>query len=149
MLTETQMADDSIVRVLFRKTREDVMTALSTWVETLLDKEAGFDLQKNAIREWWMGFRVMVDQASKEEVEMKARAMMNRLVDIVQGLLLLTDAQSDDDEIAGYVLESWVAERQNGGSIKTDTRWKDEAVRDMMIVFGRPDPVPETVRARL
>ena len=144
-----QMADDSIVRVLFRKTREDVLAALTTWVESLLDQEAGFDTQKNVISEWWMGFRVMVDQASKEEVEMKARAMMNRLVDIVQGLLLLADAQSDGDEIAGYVLESWVADKQNGGSIKTDTRWKDEAVRDMMIVFGRPDPVPETVRARL
>ena len=149
MLTETQMADDSIVRVLFRKTREDVMAALTAWVETLLEQEAGFDTQKNVIREWWMGFRVMIDQASKEEVEMKARAMMDRLVDIVQGLLLLADAQSDGDEIAGHALESWVAERQNGGSIKTDAQWQDEAGRDMMIVFGRPDPIPETVRARL
>ena len=143
------MADDSIVRVLFRKTREEVLAALAAWVETLLEQKAGFDTQKNVMREWWMGFRVMVDQASKEEVEMKARAMMNRLVDIVQGLLLLVDAQSDDDEIAGYVLESWVAEKQSAGSIKTDTQWQDEAVRDMMIVFGRSEPIPETVRARL
>ena len=125
------------------------MTALTAWVESLLEQKAGFDTQKNLLREWWMGFRLMLEQASKDEVEMKARAMMNRLVDIVQGLLLLVDAQSDGDEIAGYVLESWIAERQDGGSIKTDVQWKDEAVKDMMIVFGRPDPLPETVRARL
>ena len=143
------MADDSIVRVLFRKTRDDVLAALTAWVETLLEQEAGFDAQKNVIREWWMAFRVIAEEASKEEAEMKARAMMNTLVDIVQGLLLLVDAQSDGDEIARFVLESWVADRQYRGTLKPDAQWKDEAARDTLIVFGRPGLVPETVRARL
>ena len=89
-----------------------------------------------AVGEWWIEFKDILKTVSNEEAEINARAMMTRLVDIVQGLLLMVDAQSDGDETARLVLESWFAEKQDGGSLRAQASRKEQAVSDLKIVFG-------------
>ena len=130
------MADDSIIRVLYGKAREDALPALSEWVHTLLERCGNITSQTNAVGEWWIEFKDILKTVSNEEAEINARAMMTRLVDIVQGLLLMVDAQSDGDETARLVLESWFAEKQDGGSLRAQASRKEQAVSDLKIVFG-------------
>ena len=129
-----------MLRVLYGKTKEQVWAALDTWVTALLNRGNSFDEQKNAIYDWYLSFKTMLRKAPKEEVEMKSRAVMRRLVDVVEGLLLLADAQSDGDEIARHVLESWTSLKLDNGAMEGKAPWKDEAERDLKIVFGLQGP---------
>ncbi len=134
--TTDMMADDSVIRVLYGKTRHEAFTALTSWVQSLSLRGAALTDRVNAIKDWWMDFKNIIGNTPQEEAEIHARAIMTRLVDIVQGLLLIVDAQSDDDEIARLVMESWFAEKQDGASLKAQAQRKNQASSDMKIVFG-------------
>lgn len=128
------MADDSVIRVLFGKNKNEVLEALNSWVKQTTDQNIE-QAQKIAI--WWRELTAMLADASKEEGEMKARSIMTRLVDIVQGSLLIADYLTDHDDIARLVMDSWFLEK----SIKltADSMWKEQARSDMNIVFGHTD----------
>lgn len=136
------MADDSVVRVLYGKNKDEVLEALSSWVEqtTKLNLD-----QAQTVATWWRELKEALSNASKEEVEMKGRMIMTRLVDIVQGSLLIADFVSDHDEVARLVMNSWFAEKNV--KLAADSMWKDQANSDMRIVFGHSDPGRD--RARL
>lgn len=138
--TTDMMADDSVIRVLYGKTRRGALAALTSWIQSLEKQGAQFTDRVNAIEDWWMDFKQIVEETPKEEAEMHARAIMTRLVDIVQGLLLIVDAQSDDDEVARLVMESWFAEKQDGTSLKAQTQRTEQASSDLMVVFGADGP---------
>ena len=145
--TTDMMADDSILRVLYGKTKTQAFAALSNWVQSLSTKIAPCSVQANAVGEWWIEFKDLISEASREEAEMKARAIMTRLVDIVQGILLVIDTQSDGDEVARLVMETWFAQKLNGSILQSQAWWKDEVNADMKIVFGQDGPQP--TRAKL
>lgn len=138
--TTDMMADDSVIRVLYGKTRREAFAALTSWVQSLSVRGGEYTDRVNAIEDWWMDFKTIIEDMSKKEAEMHARAIMGRLVDIVQGLLLIVDAQSDDDEVARLVMESWFAEKQDGSSLKAQGQRRDQASSDLKIVFGADGP---------
>ncbi|KAH8803716.1 acyl-CoA dehydrogenase/oxidase [Xylogone sp. PMI_703] len=136
--TTDMMADDSILRVLHGKLREPVMAAIEAWVSQLLEsirEDGGFNTQHDQVKQWWADLIAAVEGASREEAELKSRATMNCLVDIVQGLLLLTDAVKDGNEVAKLVAEAWFLEKCHGRTLKR-ADWKNQIDADIKIVFG-------------
>jgi hypothetical protein len=113
------------------------------WVHTLLERSEAFTPQSYAIKDWWSELRDIVTETPKKQVELHSRAVMTRIVDIVQGLLLIVDALSDGDEIARLVMEAWFAEKQDGASLKTRTPRKDQTRTDLRIVFGSDRSITE------
>ena len=141
--TTDMMADDSILRVLHGKLRKPVMESLEAWISTLLERVARygrFQTQHDQVRRWWSDLSMSVKGASKQEAELKSRAAMDCLVNIVQGLLLLIDAITDDDKVAGLVAESWFLDKQPGSALKQQ-EWKKQVDADLRIVFGSGSPV--------
>lgn len=140
--TTDMMADDSILRVLHGKLREPVMASMEEWVTILLKRignDGRFRLQHDQVRQWWSDLKASVEEASKEEAELKSRAAMDCLVDIVQGLLLLVDAVEDRDEVAQLVAESWFSEKYRGVTLKQKD-WRKQIGADLKIVFGLNGP---------
>jgi alkylation response protein AidB-like acyl-CoA dehydrogenase len=135
--TTDMMADDTIIRVLYGKTRQHVLPALAAWVHSLSQTAELHTAQANVISDWWLEFEDVVLNTSRADVEINARALMTRLVNIVQGLLLIADAQSDDDKVAILVMESWFAEKQDSGSLKSQAQRRDQSTVDMMVVYGQ------------
>ncbi|KAL7944962.1 acyl-CoA dehydrogenase/oxidase [Trichoderma barbatum] len=144
--TTDMMADDSILRVLHGKLREPVMNTMETWVGALLGqirKDGGFHTQHDRVQQWWTDLKASVKWASREEAEMKSRAAMDCLVDIVQGLLLLIDAVKDGNEVAKLVAEAWFLGKYRGMTLKQDG-WKSQIDADLKIVFGSHMPLSQT-----
>ncbi|RFU75936.1 acyl- dehydrogenase [Trichoderma arundinaceum] len=136
--TTDMMADDSILRVLHGKLRAPVLDALEAWVTTLLDnikKEGGFYAQHDQVTQWWADVKASVQGVSKKEAELKSRATMDSLVDVVQGLLLLCDSIKDGDVVARLVTEAWFLEKNRGMRLKQKD-WKSQIDTDLKIVFG-------------
>ncbi|KAL7904911.1 acyl-CoA dehydrogenase/oxidase [Trichoderma velutinum] len=143
--TTDMMADDSILRVLHGKLREPVMNTMETWVSTLLgqiEKDGGFHTQHDQVRQWWVDLKASVEGASREEAEMKSRAAMDCLVDIVQGLMLLIDAVRDRNEVAKFVAEAWFLDKCRGMTLKQDA-WESQIDADLNIVFGSNMPLSQ------
>lgn len=136
------MADDSVIRVMFGKNKKEVLEALTRWVEQTASDDT---VHAKTIAIWWEDFTAILADASKEEVEMKGRVIMTKLVDIVQGLLLIADFSTDKDEVAGLVMHSWFSEKST--KLAADSAWKEQAKSDMKIVFGHTNLGPD--RARL
>lgn len=146
--TTDMMADDSIIRVLHGKLREPVMNTMETWISTLLgqiQKDGGFNLQHDQVRQWWADLKTSVEGISREEAEMKSRAALDCLVNIVQGLLLLIDAVTDRNEVAKLVAEAWFMEKCPGMTLK-QTDWKNQIGADLKIVFGSRLPISQTFK---
>ncbi|KAJ9612532.1 hypothetical protein H2200_004129 [Cladophialophora chaetospira] len=149
--TTDMMADDSVLRVLFGKVKGEVVGSLDSWMTRMLLLVRGHQPGKfldhaKQIALWWKQLKDFVNNATKEEAEMKSRSAMNLLVDIVQGVLLLVDAQEDGDEVAGLVVESWFASKIPSAAL-VQSKWKDQVDSNLKIVFGSEGPgVP---RARL
>lgn len=141
-------ADDGVLRVLFGKTRQPAMAALSNWIESTF---AQFSLsqdcktQHEILKRWWKDLEVILQRANRVEAELKSRAIMLRLVDIVQGSLLMTDALSDKDEIAIITMQSWFEDKEEDASLK-QVRWEEQSLKDLNIVFGK---VPKISRSKL
>ena len=140
--TTDMMADDSVIRVLFGKTRQPALAALTSWVTGQLERCAAFEKQANCVWEWWLDFSKLIDMGGKEELEMQARAVMERLVEIVQGVLLMLDVLRDEDQGAMEVMRAWFEERSRGTGIapvvlKSETGRE----RDLKIVFGEDGPL--------
>jgi alkylation response protein AidB-like acyl-CoA dehydrogenase len=136
--TTDMMADDSILRVLHGKLSKPVMSSMETWVGMLLKQvnNGQFQTQSDQVRQWWADLKASVEGISREEAELKSRAAMNCLVDIVQGLLLLVDAVRDGDRVAKLVAEAWFSEKYRGMTLK-QKNWKSQIEADLMIVFGQ------------
>lgn len=149
--TTDMMADDSVLRVLFGKLRVEVMQSLEKWIGSVLDmvRQKGRYLdQVNAVDEWWNEVSSLVWKASRDEAELKSRAVMEKIVDIVQGMLLLLDAAQDLDEVATLVAKTWFDGKQSKiRSLAVEGNWEEQAANDMKIVFGVDGP--QTNRARL
>jgi len=149
--TTDMMADDSVLRVLFGKLRLEVIQSFEGWVTSVLSQvqEKGHFLQQsNAVERWWTEINNLVKTASRDDAELKSRAAMGKIVDIVQGLLLLVDALHDRDEVAGLVVKAWFEGKESQNKpLSVDGDWKIQAAIDMKLVFGAN--VPQTSKARL
>lgn len=128
------MADDSVVRVLYGKNKKDILETLGSWVEQTTKQDTE---QAQIVAKWWKELEAVLANASKGEVEMKGRMIMTRLVDIVQGSLLIADFLSDHDEVARLVMDSWFLEKNV--KLASESLWKEQANSDMRIVFGHTD----------
>lgn len=149
--TTDMMADDTVIRVLAGKTKEPAMVALSAWVHALLERTTHLDKESNTVWSWWLDLTQLLDKAPKAQLESQARAVMTRVVDIVQGLLLMTDAVRDEDEVAVLVMNAWFEEKNNTRSFlqASNTSWEEENERDMKIVFDVDGPATGVERAKL
>lgn len=134
--TTDMMADDSVIRVLYGKTRQTVLSALASWVHSLSQTAELHTAQANVISDWWLDFEDTILNTPREDVEINARAIMTRLCNIVQGLLLIVDAQSDGDEVAVLAMETWFAEKQDSGNLRAQAQKRDQTGVDMVLVFG-------------
>lgn len=140
--TTDMMADDTVLRVLFGKLRDPVMACLDDWVCLMNERICGskkFKAQGTTLYEWWIDLKSLLAGMGKEEAEMKCRPIMQRLVDIIQGNLLLIDALSDNDEGAVLVAESWYRNKGEQASLK-QTNWEEQTMADIRIVFGVNGP---------
>jgi alkylation response protein AidB-like acyl-CoA dehydrogenase len=136
--TTDMMADDSVLRVLFGRDKEAFVGSLGVWVNVVLDQvqQSGkFQVQAKTVGSWWLQLKKFVNEATREEAEFKCRAIMDILVDIVQGLLLLVDALADGDEVAGLVVDAWFATKIVHAVIRQST-WEDQVTANLKVVFG-------------
>lgn len=137
--TTDMMADDCVLRVLWGKVKPAVVKSLETWMDIIAqDFNGSTRLRKqcNEWQEWCEDLKAIIREASREEAEIKCRAIMANLVDVVQGALLLTDAASDEDELAVLVVEAWFQNKKNNAALKQNT-WKGQQLSDLKIVFGK------------
>jgi alkylation response protein AidB-like acyl-CoA dehydrogenase len=136
----TDMMAHDVLRVVYGKTSKEVMAAMDAWVWGLLGNENATTEQGGIVGRWWMEFRATMEKSEKEEMEMRSREMMERLADIVMGVLLVVDARRDGDEVAAEMAEMWIVEKEGRGvSAAGSGRWQDSAARDRRIVFGTGD----------
>ena len=149
--TTDMMADDSVLRVLFGKLRVEVMHSVEEWVTSILSqlRGRGGSLQQcDVVETWWTDIKKLVNEASRHEAELKSRSVMGKIVDVVQGLLLLVDALRDRDEVAGLAARTWFEFKESRNNpLALDRDWKTQAAIDMKLVFG--DDGPLASRARL
>ncbi|KAK5722535.1 hypothetical protein LTR15_005766 [Elasticomyces elasticus] len=135
----TDMMAHDVLRVVYGKTKVQVLQAMRDWVQASTEGKA-FAAQKNTIRKWWNDWETWLESVEKGEAEMRARVVMERLVDVVQGILLIADAESDDDTVAQDVLDCWLMERLfdrgPGGEGAGSTSWKAEYARNLRVVYG-------------
>lgn len=146
--TTDMMADDAILRVFFGKIGEEVLSSLEKWVNSIMNQfseSRNLQAQVEVVRNWWKGFKGLILNATKEEAEFKSRAAMDRLVDIVQGLLLLVDAVRDGDTVAIMVAKEWFLEKVPGETI-TQKKWRDRVATDLKIVFDSNGPFAQNAR---
>lgn len=133
----TDMMAHDVLRVVYGKTSKEAMAAMDAWVCSLLETEDKSKEQGIIVARWWKSFATAVETSEKEEMEMRSREMMERLADIVMGVLLIVDARRDDDQIASETAEIWIAEREGrGANAARSGPWQDSAARDRRIVFG-------------
>jgi len=137
------MAHD-VLRVIYGKTSVAALAAMRGWVKAIC-KTSGLSKQKNIVSAWWDEWESWLQQVEREEAEMKARVVMERLADVVQGVLLIADAESDGDEIAVEVLNAWLSTRRAGVSLSDDEgsggSWRNESARNLRAVYGVDTPV--------
>lgn len=135
----TDMMAHDVLRVVHGKTNREVLAAMDVWVRAVLRGDGGLELQKTIMEEWWNTWKTTMQKSAKEEMEMRSREVMERLADVVMGVLLVTDARRDGDEIAVEAAEMWIAERNSEDASAVGGRWQDRAARDRRIVFGMGD----------
>jgi hypothetical protein len=136
----TDMMAHDVLRVMYGKTRREVVAAMNTWVWSLLQSDGPLREQGLIIGEWWNNWKTTMEKSEKEEIEMRSREMMEKLADVVMAVLLVVDARRDGDEVAIQVAEMWIAEREGGDGLGAGSRhWQHRAARDRRIVFGLED----------
>jgi hypothetical protein len=96
----TDMMAHDVLRVLYGKTSKEVIAAMDAWVWSPLGTEDKTAEQGMIVGGWWKSFRTAMETSEKEEMEMRSREMMERLADVVMGVLLGIDARRDSDETA-------------------------------------------------
>ncbi len=137
------MAHD-VLRVVYGKTSVAALTAMRDWVKATCTTP-GLSKQKDTMSAWWDEWESWLQNVEREEAEMKARVVMEQLADVVQGVLLIADAESDGDEIAIEVLNAWLSTRRAGVGLIDDEGsggfWRDESARNLRAVYGVDTPV--------
>lgn len=147
----TDMMAHNVLRVVFGKTREQVLEAVGGWINGVLADGSGrFRQEREWLKMLWGEWKGMVRETEKGEIEMRARGVMEQLAGVVQGALLVADAESDGDEIAADVLAAWLEskpdfrDRQSRSKARRTSGWKAEAARNLRVVYGS-----EEARAKL
>ena len=135
----TDMMAHDVLRVVYGKTSREVLAAIDAWVWAVLRGDGGLKLRERIVGEWWSMWKITMQKSAKEEMEMRSREMMERLADVVMGVLLVADARRDGDEIALEAAEVWIADRNGEDASATGGRWQDRAAQDQRIVFGMED----------
>ena len=137
----TDMMAHDVLRVVYGKTSREVVAAMDAWVWAVLGDGDGMLMkqQEGVVGKWWNAWKMTVQKSAKEEMEMRSREMMERLADVVMGVLLVADARRDGDGIAVEAAELWIAERNGEDESAAGGRWQDRAARDRRIVFGMED----------
>jgi alkylation response protein AidB-like acyl-CoA dehydrogenase len=145
--TTDMMADDTIIRCFAGKTKEPVMAALTNWVELAMAKTKAFDKASNTVWGWWIELAELLRAGSKAQLESESRTIMTRLVDVVQGILLMIDAARDGDEVAVLAMNAWFEEKNVSAFLQSGTlSLKEQSERDLKIVLGADGPGAEQAK---
>ncbi|TKA75778.1 hypothetical protein B0A55_04328 [Friedmanniomyces simplex] len=140
----TDMMAHDVLRVVYGKTRVAVLSAMRDWVKAACASTRLAE-QKKVVSEWWNRWETWLRDVEKGEAEMKARVVMERLADVVQGVLLIADAESDGDRNAVDVLDAWLSTRRAGMGLSGDEgsagSWRVTSARNMRVVYTAESPV--------
>ena len=145
----TDMMAHDVLRVVFGKTSNEVMSAMDDWVGSAL-KTADTSLQLAAVKilSLWGKWKDDVSSRERGELELRSRELMERLGDVVMSVLLVLDARSDSDEVAAHAVSAWMDFK--GYSAPHTGNWQKLVERNQAVVFRPqgPQDAGET-RARL
>ncbi|TKA78626.1 hypothetical protein B0A55_02680 [Friedmanniomyces simplex] len=140
----TDMMAHDVLRVVYGKTKVAVLSAMRDWVKATCASTRLAE-QKKMVSEWWNRWETWLRNVEKGEAEMKARVVMERLADVVQGVLLIADAESDGDRNAVDVLDAWLSTRRAGMGLSGDEgsagSWRVTSARNMRVVYTAESPV--------
>lgn len=148
----TDMMADDVRRVVFGKTGKEAMEGMEEWVNHVC-KGCGGELSEYAARlkSMWHEWRERIGTYSIEEVQLRARRLMEMLGDVVMGGLLLLDANRDGNQVAVDTVKAWFELRPAETANETQTQessWQEVVARDMRVVFG-VDKLDEDPKAKL
>ena len=144
----TDMMSHDVIRVMFGKTRKEVVMAMDHWIESMKGSAASVVRHEaDWVGKSWGEYKSTMRSKVREEIELRSRSLMEKLGDIVMGALLVMDASSDLDEVAIEATRSWFGERcEDTNIINEEHGWQQAIERDKRLVFGRSGPEE---RARL
>lgn len=131
--TTDLMADD-VTRVVKGKDGPKVLSVFDLWVKDATSIGHSHPLCSEAAQllAAWQAWLEEVQVKSKDELKWNGRPLMQDLDAIVCGVLLLLDAERDNDDVAIEIAKRWVRKNERA----RDSSWNKEAVWDRRIVFG-------------
>ncbi|CAK4015902.1 acyl- dehydrogenase like [Lecanosticta acicola] len=134
--TSNIMADD-IVRILKGPAGADTLQAVESIV---LATAKGLNARSRSdwavqVSEFWRQLRQDIQQRSREDLVMNGRDLGSRLGWLVCAVLLIEDANSDDDVISHEIVNRWISRRRVSAAMPRGD-WIEDARWDRLIVFG-------------
>lgn len=146
----TDMMAHDVLRVVYGKTSNEVMTAMDQWIQRICQDGASnrsFWGAATTIMNAWKEWKNLIQTLERGEVEMRSRELMERLGSLVIAALLLLDACRDDDWIARQVLDSWISEGTAHEHVDGERwTWRNTVKSDLAVVFGTALPVESTAK---
>jgi hypothetical protein len=133
--TTDVMAMD-VVRVMKGRDGETIRHALNKWVNDVGTQRDGdwrtatelVRAELGRVEEQWLGL-------SAEELRFKGRELLESLAWIVAAVLMVQDACSDQDVVAGEMAKRWIAKKEFEGQ-RVSKDWKDVVALDRKVAFG-------------
>lgn len=140
----TDMMAHDVLRVVCGKLRDETLRAMDKFVEGMLVQAEDLKREGDIVKDMWREWKEDVSTKERAELELRSRALMERLGDVVMGVLLVLDAgRTTTDEIAKDVLQAWLESRGHGDG----AGWQYVIERERHIVFGTEGP--DNARAML
>jgi alkylation response protein AidB-like acyl-CoA dehydrogenase len=145
--TTNIMATD-VVRVMKGREGEHIRKSLNNWVNGMIKHwddewktaEELVRAELGRLEEMWLGL-------SAEELKYKGRELLESLAWIVAAVLMVKDAQRDQDVAAAEMARRWIAQKEIEVRRSDTTKdWKEGAILDRLVVFGGSEKIN---RARL
>jgi len=130
--TDVLAAD--LVKVLKGRRGEETLQVLRLLVKGIggmVKGKDGFAAEKSKLQERYSNWETNVNTRGMEALMYVAREVMLELGEIVAGVLVLADAERDEDEVAGEVARRWLL-----GEEGISKRWNEVMMWDRRIVFG-------------
>lgn len=142
----TDMMADDVYRVIKGKTGKAVISAMDGWVDMMLLPASGALAQLrgsqlrdegNTVCTWWQELRNDFVGLEADEFRARGRELMERLGNVVSGVLLVADAHRDGDGIAAKTASMWVESKTlTRLGARSQENWQERSAWERRIVFG-------------
>lgn len=137
--TTDVLATDTI-RVLKGRTGAEAIEALDSWVDKGLNRKSRATMidEKKSVWKAWTGVKKTLESGNAERLLPQARELVFRLADVVMGVLLITDTESDSDATIGQITSRYLnqAGMMSVGDVPEMRIGKDSLKLNQEIVYG-------------